>query len=306
MKRKILYVIIFLGVIFFVDFIVGYLSKRLISKVPDIGASQTNCVQALCHRKASLIVLGQSTAVRHYDTRILADSLRLSVYNAGWDGHNIRYSAMVFYSFLQRCKPKIVCIDLYPEQLNSVKNDAMNDLYPFYGLSHVADSILENSIIGSQKYKLYSNLYRYNNTWQWLLYAYCKKETDKYNGFRPLEAIKNESVNIKNIDNEGIDIDKENLYYLDNIVHKCKEEKINLFFSISPSLIVANHSDYISWIHSYSKKNDVELIDLSHDQRFLKNTFLFHDYTHLNCKGAVLFSQIIVDHIRQSMKKASQ
>lgn len=71
-------------------------------------------------------------------------------------------------------------------------------------------------------------------------------------------------------------------------------------------MIVTKRSEFERWIRNYAARHGVDLLDLQDDERFLEHPTLFYDYTHLNCKGAVLFSQIIVDHIRQSMKKASQ
>lgn len=297
---------LFLLLVVLSDICVGGITRKVILNVPDVGVNQTNSVQALFHRKADVLVLGPSTANHHYDTRLLRDSLRMSVYNAGFDGKNIQYSAMVFYSFLQRCKPKIVCLDLGPSMLSDEWNGSIGEMNIFYNMSPVVHHIINERATSVQKIKLCSNLYQCNNSWQWLLHAYLQHGESTTDGYRPLDVVSSNQFGVKHMPYEQFRVDSVNLRYLDEIVNKCKQRGVKIIFSVSPSLIVTKRSEFERWIRYYAARHGVDLLDLQDDERFLKHPTLFYDYTHLNRQGAVLFSQIIVDHIRQSMKKASQ
>lgn len=97
----------FIGVILLIvigaDLLIGAVSKSAIVNVKDVGVNQTNSVQALFKRQAEVLILGPSTANHHFDCQILKDSLGMTCYNAGRDGQNIIYNAMVLDAFLTRC-----------------------------------------------------------------------------------------------------------------------------------------------------------------------------------------------------------
>lgn len=162
--KRFLFILIVFGIVFGVDMIVGIFSKDLILNAPDVGINQTNSVQALFYRKSDILILGPSTANHHYNTKILEDSLRLSAYNSGYDGKNILYSAMVFYSYLQRCSPKLVCMDMLAPMMNDTWNASVSEMNAFYGLSSEVDRVIDDVSSMIKKMELCSNLYRYNNS----------------------------------------------------------------------------------------------------------------------------------------------
>jgi hypothetical protein len=80
------------------------------------------------------IILGSSRGRRNYNPNILADSLGISMYNAGHDGQTIFYEQAIIRMALARYKPKLVVIDLNPEEMyyREVHYDRLNVLAPYY------------------------------------------------------------------------------------------------------------------------------------------------------------------------------
>ncbi len=298
--RKLLFILIVLSIILFSDFFIGAFSKKLILKVPDIGVNQTNSVQSLFHRKSDVLILGPSTANHHYDTKILKDSLNLTVYNAGYDGQNMLYCAMVFYSYLKRCTPKIIFIDLTPSVMNSDWNSHIAEMNCFYGISDDLDAIINDISPNIKKIKLRSNIYRYNNSWQWLIHSYINNEKNNLDGYRPMPIKENIEMRPNYIPEISFSVDRVNLKYLNNIVKVCKQKNIKLFISISPSLVIANKNRFNIWVNGYCKQKSIPLIDKTNDNEFIKHAELFYDYGHLNSNGAKIFTNKIISSIKKN------
>lgn len=80
------------------------------------------------------IILGSSRGRRNYNPNLLADSLGISVYNAGHDGQTIFYEQSIIRMALARYSPKLVIIDLNPEEMyyREVHYDRLNVLAPYF------------------------------------------------------------------------------------------------------------------------------------------------------------------------------
>jgi len=296
--KRIIFIVLVCLIILFSDLIIGAVSKGFILKSPDVGVNQTNSVQALFHRKSDVLILGPSTANHHYDTRVIKDSLGMSVYNAGYDGQNIRYSAMVFYSYLKRCTPKLIILDVGSSVMNSSWNTNLSDMNCFYGISEPVDSIIEDLTSPIDKLKLKSNIYRYNNSWQWLLYAYSKKSQNDLDGYRPMPVNKETNFKTIYVNRTSFKVDSINLKYLNGIVNTCHDKGIKLVIGLSPSLRVAKKSELREWLYTYCKANNVQLLDYYYDERFIKHAELYYDIDHLNSEGAIIYTKDFLSKIK--------
>src|SRR5690242_19879136 len=107
--------LIMLGVIFIFDQVVGYFLHYIYFKQKTGPNAETTFVFTKMH--ADGIILGSSRGRRNYDTRIFADSLGISMYNAGHDGQSVFYEQSVIRTALSRYTPQIVIIDLNPEEM---------------------------------------------------------------------------------------------------------------------------------------------------------------------------------------------
>ncbi|MCS6991193.1 MAG: hypothetical protein NZL95_04955 [Chitinophagales bacterium] len=84
--------------------------------------------------KADGLILGSSRGRRNYNSLTLADTLGFKVYNGGHDGQTVFYELAVVRSVLKRYTPKLVIIDLNPEELyyRELHYDRLNVLAPYY------------------------------------------------------------------------------------------------------------------------------------------------------------------------------
>lgn len=294
MKKRIGFILIIIGIVVGADLLVGAVTGKLIREVPDVGVNQTNTAQALFSRTAEILILGSSRANHSFDCRILEDSLGMSCYNAGRDGQNMAYDAMVFFSYLERHLPKLVILDITGAMMDDSWFDNLKEMNCYFGLSKPLDRIINENSNWTDKIKLKSNLYRYNNTWQWLLNAHIAGNQSERNGFRPMPVNARTSFKASFREKENIKIDKRCFYYLEAIRKTCKENNIQLILTYSPSLIIVKKNGLEDWINVYANNNQLAFYDFGRDSVFYEDPELFYDMTHLNAIGATLFTKKFV------------
>lgn len=277
------------------DFAVGAFSKKLILNVPDVGVNQTNAVQAMFKRNVDVLILGPSSANHHYNCKIIEDSLGMSAYNAGRDGQNIVYAAMVFTANVERHVPKMVILDMSSVMLDGSWNSHLNDMNCYYGISNRVDSIIDDVSSWQDRLKLHLNLYRYNNTWPWILNGYLAKTQEDMNGYRPMPVQKGEMK--CSISKGQFSADSLDMNYLNRIVDVCENTNIDLVVCSSPSLHV-DGGNFHQFMKDYCRKKSLPYLDWNGDTTYINHPELFYDVSHLNTIGADMFTKELISKIK--------
>ncbi len=300
-KKRIGFVGLILLIVVGFDVLVGAVSGTLIKNVPDVGVNQTNTAQALFSRDADVLILGSSRANHSFDCRIMKDSLKMSCYNAGRDGQNIIYDAIVFFSYVERHVPKILILDIASAMMDNSWFDNLHEMNCYYGLSNPLDSIIEENATWTDRLKLKSNLYRYNNTWQWLLNAYMAESKEDLDGYRPMPVNATNPFKASFKQNDTFVADKKCVVYLDRIKDFCKIKNVRFILTYSPSLVVSRKGGIEEWVDCYAKGNNLEYYDYGNDSFFYEKPEWFYDMTHLNAIGATEFTKRFVNTIKKDL-----
>ena len=296
MRKKIVYIAIILGIVVGCDWLIGAVTKDAILNVRDVGVNQTNTVQAFFKRRADVLILGPSTANHHYDCKIIEDSLGMTCFNAGRDGQNIIYDAMVLEGFLTRCTPKLVVVDVTHSTLSDTWMSSLNDFNCYYGFLQPIDDIID-SIGGTlDRFKRLSNIYRYNKTWEWLLNARFAKTAEDLDGYRPLEVKEIKGLKSTNESSQFV-MAEECRHYLDRIIDICKEKNMKILFTVSPTLII-DEGNFAKDVNDVLQKKGLWLMNWNGDTTYTNHPELFYDKTHLNAKGAVAFTKEFVGKVK--------
>ena len=294
--RKIQFIAIILAIVVGADLLIGAVSRDAIVNVKDVGVNQTNTVQALFKRKADLLILGPSTANHHFDCQILKDSLGMTCYNAGRDGQNIIYNAMVLDAFLTRCTPKMVVVDVGPSSLSDIWMSSLNDFNCYYGVLKPIDDILDSIGTPIDRIKRLSGIYRYNKTWEWLLNAKMAKEVADLAGYRPMPVNAETHFSAK-VQREQFKIDQKCLHYLNDIVQTCQKNNIRMILTHSPSLVIGK-GNFVPEVKAYANKKGLELMDWNGDTTFTNHPEWFYDMSHLNEEGAQVFTKEFLKRVK--------
>ena len=298
MRKKIFFIGIILGIVLCCDLLIGAVTRDAILNVKDVGVNQTNTVQAFFKRTADVLILGPSTANHHYDCKIIEDSLGMTCYNAGRDGQNIIYNAMVLEAFLTRCTPKLVVVDVTHSTLSDTWMSSLNDFNCYYGFLKPIDDIIDS--IGSpiDRIKRMSNIYRYNKTWEWLLNARFAKTAEDLNGYRPMP------VNQRDVEfnaTEGrllFNMDEKCRSYLNKIICICGEKNIQLVFVNSPSLSI-DKGNFDRDMSSFFKNKGIMYLSWNGDTIYTTHPNFFYDMTHLNEIGAMAFTKDFIGILKK-------
>ena len=302
MKKRIGFIGIILLIVIGFDLLVGAASGKLIKEVPDVGVNQTNTAQALFSREADVLILGSSRANHSFDCRVLEDSLGMSCYNAGRDGQNMAYDAMVFFTYIERHVPKLVILDIASSMMDDSWFESLKEMNCYYGLADPLDRIIDENAKWIDKLKLKSGLYRYNNTWQWLLHAYrAKSEADK-DGYRPMPVNVKNPFKVSFVNEKVFHADNRCVNYLDKIRMACVEKGITLVITYTPSLVVVKNGGVDKWVADYCKRTGMLFKDYGRMKMFYEHPELFYDMTHLNKQGAKIFSEVVAKDLKNIIK----
>lgn len=306
MKRFILKLLLFSILLWLCDFALSgvfklydYTNQGAIHKVHEITTSKT----------PQLLVLGSSRASHHYDSRILQDSLGIEVFNAGLDGKGLAIGYGLFAAVSQRGYPKYIICELTPSfdlQDESGSATGLNMLYPYIYNPTISKLICDFD--ESEKFKLYSNAYRLNSSLFRLIPSIFMKNEDSLSGFIPLygkldkeieKTNKDSEENVKdNISDNKIKVDPVKEKYLRSLIEQARSNGCEIFFAISPVYGGDDLSSYKEELEIINEYNGVLLNHLN-DASIIYDSSLFQDRTHMNVDGARLFTNIIIQEIRE-------
>lgn len=188
MKRFIIKIALFFALILIADIALGGALGYLANHSKG-GFTQRDAY--ICNRlETEFLLMGSSRCVRHYNPQIITDSLGLSCYNTGQNGNGIILSYGRLRMIDERQKPKVVVYDINPEFDLFMGDD--NHRYLTWLKQHYdregVDEIFE-SVDKTEKYKMYSQMYRYNSRIIELLTDYLHPISNaRSDGFSPLKG----------------------------------------------------------------------------------------------------------------------
>lgn len=303
-KRSYLYfgikLISFFLLIFSLDFIVGNTLRYFYFKQESGG--EYSATYLIKKANQDLLIFGSSRALHHYQSNILEERLGLTSYNAGRNGNPILYHLAIFKSALNRHKPKQIILDVNINEFQKVEDgyDVLATLLPYYKeYPEVRPMVLLRGKF--EKLKLCSQIYPFNS----LIFTiaagntqFNKQRKEVFNGYMPLYNQWNKNLTVE-YPQKKYEVDLIKIEAFKNFIAVCKANHIKLTLVFSPyfkKFEETNNS--ISIAKEIAKENNIHFLDFTNDIRFLKNPFLFADYTHLNNNGAKFFTNILIDYLK--------
>ncbi|MCH5347616.1 MAG: hypothetical protein J1E63_10920 [Muribaculaceae bacterium] len=288
MKRFITYILIFFCFIAVIDISIGYLARYLNSHAK--GGDTKNHYYIAGEMTDSVLIFGSSRAIHHFNPKILEDSLGMTVYNCGLDGNGIIYNYGRLMSILRRYKPRVIIYDIMPEF------DMSHDDYTKYlqWQKRLYDDVPEvrevfNDVDWTERYKMISNLYKYNTSIIQMLSDNVKpKQAVSYHGYKPIDEVINYDVSPK--DELPAEWDELKLKYFHRFIEECQRNGIAVIISFSPWYKAVNSARFDNFV-SLCNEYRLPVIDMYADSVLSSNPNYFADASHLNSTGADLFSQ---------------
>ena len=313
MRNRLTKLLVFIFVLVVVDHAAGYMLRKLFFN--QKASQESSLTYSFFHCKADLLIFGNSRAQRHYDTRVIADSLKISCFNAGISGYGMLLPCVQIEVILKRYSPKIIVFEIDPAdfEYSAGEYDRLSVLLPYYhALSQLRPLILRRSPF--EGFKLLSGIYPFNSNVINIIrynfnfanpFAHRARRKD-FDGYVPI-VNKEMQGTIPNTSSEKahaaiIDtavIDTNLLKALERIIRLCQKKNIHLILVNSP--VFHNRGDHSVPLSKAAKQvlalihlEKAEFLDFTLEPLFVGQMELFADRDHLNEKGAAIFTRLFI------------
>ena len=293
-----------------VDVAAGFALDYLWTAIPktqDIGKARYAREQV----NTDIVIVGSSRAAHHYDAKRMADSLKTTVYNVGLDGCFFLDNMCVMHTLLQRYAPRTILLEIAQNALTCESVEHLEGLYLYYWKDDYAKQIIDREEGWSSRFKLCSNLYRYNaNSFKTIGYGIRGlmqgQAGDPLNGYVPNEYVKKRKELVLKEAGAGkskISTWKSSL--LDDVLGKATKRGVKVIVVTSP---VFNAPIEIAYkpaeeIARLCRKHGFEYWDYFSEGSFLEHPEWFSDNTHLNRIGAEKYTEIILGRLERANKQ---
>ena len=244
----------------------------------------------------NLVILGASRADRHYASQQIEDSLKISLFNYGFEGCSIVHQYLSLLKAIENGGLKLVILDLSTAQLEEEwVHDRNSRYYPYYWKNDTIKNVINKVEGKNMSFYMLSSLFQYNSQ---LFNLFIKDK--QYKGYSPL-PFKNSAV-------EKIVSDKDPLVeykeiehsvsplanaYLGEMKKECEIHNIKFVVCISPSFVISEGND--RYIENLCKNINIDCWNMS---TTVEIPTFFSDETHLNEKGAELFTGFLIKKIK--------
>ena len=303
MAKFIKKVLLFFALIAIVDIVCGFGFSYLRSHAKGGDTQKNYYISEQCCD--DILILGSSRAARHYDPKVLEDSLGFSCYNCGEPGCGIITAYARYGMITNRHNPQLIIYEVSPK-FDYFKSDYyskyLGRIRQYAYKSSVKDLFVD---LGDnlEGIRLISNMYKNNSfVFQNVLDNVTEGELDR--GYEPLFGVLKPDKQKRPPYNEQV-MDSLKYSFIEKLIIESQHNNIKLIFMASPQY--CNLSE--------SKELDTEydaIIELCkfHHVPFFNHTFieglsdnyrLFQDYKHLNQEGARVYTRLICDEIKEYM-----
>lgn len=289
MRKFFINIAIFAATIVAIDFCFGLGMDYLNSHAKGGGVAKRNYISKKSTEE--IMLFGSSRMAHHYVPKIIEDSLGMTCYNCGEDGNGIILSYGFLKMILERYTPKMIIYDF--EAFDLYKDDNMKYISLLKTYCHepgIMDII--TTVSYKDKWKLKSNLYRYNSVGIRTLGSFIAKGKDNNKGYVPLKKVMDYEPDLRVY--SELEVDSVKLSMLKSFIEECKKRNIDLVFTLSPRYMGATYGVKYPEIREICIQYDIPFLDYYGDKAISETKGLFQDQTHLNNKGAELFTKELV------------
>lgn len=245
----------------------------------------------------SVVIFGSSRGYHHYDSSLMADTLGLSVVNAGEDGNGIILAYGRYLLMAERYTPKVALIDIEPgfDIAPGDNTRYLKPLRPFYEDAPALRQLFAD-IEGSEPVKMYSHLYRYNS--QLPAMAKSLMARDSLIDYDLLQGQDNDFEQKVARDKPfEADYDPLKRRYLIKFIEECRKRGTLPVLAFSPHYGKSDSSE-LDQVKAIARQYNVPVLDHYADTAFVTKPQLFVDPFHLNSDGARAYSALIARELR--------
>ena len=295
MRTFLLKLSLFAGILILVDIALGGVFKFYnYAKGGEIGKINTVMREA----SPRLLVLGSSRATHHYVPNILQDSLKISVLNAGLDGHGLPFGYGFFLGISEREVPKYLICDLHPrfDMFEDKASADVSSFYPYMDIDGIDDLIYDFE--PSDRIKTISNSYRLNSALFRLLPSIISHREYREDGYIPLKGnIDTITASEPKTITQTLDLTK--LKYLNSLIKKAQSYGCKIILTVSPMFRVDKKQiEFFKDEINKLKQQGMYVLWHLDDTMFISHGEYFQDLTHMNQIGSEKYTKIIATELK--------
>ena len=262
---------------------------------------------------SDLLIFGSSRAWIQIDPTMISDSLGISSYNLGIDGHNFWLQNLRYRELLKNNKrPKFIICSLDYFTLKKNKDLYNSEQFLPYMLwnQEVKEATICYNGFSSIDYEIpllryYGNYDAVETALRFSLGRLSNPIT-RVKGYQGRAEIWNSDFdNAKaSIKRLKVTLDKPTIVLFENFLKECKENHIKLIFVYTPEFIegqrfVLNRPQIMELYKKFSKQYHIPFYDFSNDSISYQKKY-FYNASHLNKVGSQLFTKKLIDTLRSS------
>lgn len=267
--------------------------------------------------KTEVAIYGSSRAWVQFNPQILADTLEMSAYNFGIDGHNFWLQYWRHLELVKFCgEPKLIimAVDVFSLQR---RHDLYNsEQFLPYMLWDDRINNFTSSYIGFSWIDYFIPFIRYNNldalkSCYSVLLNNDGKKRFRINGFKGMDLKWNADLERARGMMEAYEakLHQPSVELFENFINECKYLNINLILVYAPTYIdghrfIKNRDELIKVYEDLSIKYDLLFLNYSeHEISYTQD--LFYNSTHLNSEGANIFTGVLARDIKNYLDNSS-
>lgn len=295
MKKYLLKIALFFAIIAVFDFTFGKVCNYLRDQSKGGFSGNVHYICEKCNE--DIIMMGSSRMRHHYVPQVFEDSLAMTCYNAGIDGNGIILNYGFLEMILKRYSPKLIIYDVSGFDMYVDDNTKYLDmLKPYYEKKGIAG--IFDDVNPSEKWKMLSGMYRYNSKLLGLVGDNIHPSQSFDKGYWPSHKVMNYVPDSSKYNNSSIEVDSLKMAYLQKFVTLAKDSNVPIVFTVSPKWFSETRQDYYAPIKELCTEEKVPFLNYCYDLVFRSQQDNWADPTHLNDKGAKLYSQKIIKDIK--------
>ncbi|MCZ2458010.1 MAG: hypothetical protein LC128_00150 [Chitinophagales bacterium] len=293
----------FLAILFLLDLAIGNVLRYYYFR--QTSGLYYRTTYALDSTNADMLIFGASTANHHYVPVRFEDRLQLSCYNTGRDGNSIFYSFAVLQSILKRHKPRMVILDIYDREFKKdEKNyDRLSSLLPYYDKHPEIRPIVQ--LKGPyEKLKMFSKIYPFNSMLFTIWAGNSEFNKGRENipdesGYVPLTSNWKGTLIIDS-SSAKYETDTTMISVFRSFIKECVSKNIALYIFVSPKFVRFEKRDItLDVVEKIADEFKIPFYNFANDPFFLGQKDLYYDNSHLNAKGAEIFTDMVIDKIEK-------
>jgi len=293
MKQFAVKLFIFILLLIGIDFIIGTIFSKYYFKIKSGTIFTANYAIRDC--KEDILLLGASEISHHFISNTIKDSLGLTCYNLGMDGHNIFYQYAIFQEIIKRHTPKILIISTNSlTDAEKKTGGSIESLLPYCeGYPTVKNMVIDTD--SSEKIKLLSKSHPFNSMAIKLIQGLINEEP-KTNGYKPLWG---NSINLELKTNpQKLNATPRSINYFSDLITLAKKSGCKVYILQAPRYQINNSIEDQILFTSLSDKYKVPFLNYLPDTIFINHPEYFKDGAHLNNQGAEILTNMLIGDLK--------